>query len=86
MNRCQAELRQEDSTHDLNQCVSAQNWPQKGPANTTPGSLPDYLSQKERTLSRLSKAVSPVIIEGRGFVINRVLGFMMDKKRLVCQD
>lgn len=35
---------------------------------------------------RLSKAVSPGIIEGRGFVMNRVLGFMIDKKRHVCQD
>lgn len=43
-----------------------------------------HLSQKERTLSRLSKAMSPGIIEGRGFVMNRVLGFMIDKKRLVC--
>lgn len=80
VNRCRTVFRQEDSTHDH------QGVPTRTAANPTPESLPDSSSQKEGTLCRLSKAVSPGVIEGRGFVMNRVLGFMIDKKRHVCQD
>lgn len=68
------------------QGVSAQNWPRRGQLTPHLETYLIHLSQKERTLSRLSRALSPGIIEGRGFVLNRVLGFIIDKRRLVCQD